>query len=293
VTHSDELPDFDLLWDFQNPAETRAKFEELLPHAEEAGNATYLLTLRSQIARTWGLQGKFDEAHAILDGIEERLEHADQPERPRLVRVRYLLERGRALNSSKRKEEALPLFEQAWDCARAIETHGLATDAAHMCALASPTPEKAMEWNLEAVRYAERTGDEKALRWLGALYNNIGWEFHEQKRFDEALDMHRKCLDWYADRAAGSRGHSIARWSVAKQLRMLGRLDEALEIQRELEKDRPDGFVHEELAEVLHAMGKADEARPYFKKAHEELSAIGWVAEDTVRIERLAKLAAE
>ena len=52
-----------------------------------------------------------------------------------------------------------------------------------------------------------------------------------------------------------------------------------------------DGFVQEELGEVLHAQGETDAARPHFARAHALLSEIPWVAEDTARLERLAELA--
>ena len=45
------------------------------------------------------------------------------------------------------------------------------------------------------------------------------------------------------------------------------------------------------MAECLAALGRADEARPYFKKAFEHLSKISWLAEsEPKRIERLKKL---
>src|SRR5437762_3493884 len=105
---TESLPDFDKLWDYGNPAETERRFRELLPVAEGSGNLAYLLELKTQLARTLGLQRKFEEAHLILDKVEPLL----SPEMNR-VRVRYLLERGRAFNSSKHPDEARPLFLEA------------------------------------------------------------------------------------------------------------------------------------------------------------------------------------
>jgi tetratricopeptide (TPR) repeat protein len=214
------------------------------------------------------------------------------------VKVRYLLERGRALNSSKKPAEAMPLFEQAWDLAREIGEPGYAVDAAHMCAIATPKPEDKRAWNLKAIEYAEESGDKRALAWLGALYNNMGWDYHDEGAYEKALDMQRRCEKWHAERGEGSRGHLIARWSVAKQLRMLKRYDEAMKIQRDLEgiyekKGKGGQFVDEEIAEILYATGKAEEAKPYFKKAYEVLKDIRWVAEDKERIARLKKLAGD
>lgn len=67
----DEFPDFDRIWDSDKPAETEKRFRELLPRAEASGNASHLLQLKTQIARTHGLRGEFETAHAILDEVEK------------------------------------------------------------------------------------------------------------------------------------------------------------------------------------------------------------------------------
>jgi tetratricopeptide (TPR) repeat protein len=64
----------------------------------------------------------------------------------------------------------------------------------------------------------------------------------------------------------------MARWAVARCLRLLERYDEALTIQRALEAEQvaagaADGHVLAEIAENLAALGKMDEARPYFARA--------------------------
>jgi tetratricopeptide (TPR) repeat protein len=74
-------------------------------------------------------------------------------------------------------------------------------------------------------------------------------------------------------------------------MRAMGRVEEALDIQRELEAaDHLDGFTEEEIAECLHALGRAGEAQPHFKAAYEKLSQIDWVAEDEERLARLKLL---
>ena len=59
------LPDFDALWNFGDAPATEAAFTELLPMAREAGDPDYLAQLLSQIARTHGLQGRFESAHEL------------------------------------------------------------------------------------------------------------------------------------------------------------------------------------------------------------------------------------
>jgi len=57
-----------------------------------------------------------------------------------------------------------------------------------------------------------------------------------------------------ADRYGTAEQQHVARWSVARALRTLGRNDEALEIQRELAMARPDDrYVQAELAALTEA----------------------------------------
>src|SRR4249919_3318384 len=99
---SPQLPEFDSLWNYDDPAGTEAKFRELLPKAQAAGDSAYRAELLTQIARTQGLQQKFGEANATLDQADALI----QPEM-KTARVRSLLERGRGLNSSKEPEESI------------------------------------------------------------------------------------------------------------------------------------------------------------------------------------------
>jgi tetratricopeptide (TPR) repeat protein len=269
--------EFDKLWNYAEPAATERKFRDLLPSTRDTDARLQLLT---QIARALGLQRKFDEAHAILDGVEKELS-------PGLatVRARCLLERGRAFNSSKQPDRARPLFLEAWDLGRAAKLDDYAVDAAHMMAIVEP-PEKKLAWNEQAIKVAEASSEPRARGWLWALYNNVGWDYHAQGRFAESLALHEKARD-----SAKGEQQFISRWSIARQLRALGRVDEALAAQRKLasENDK-DGFVQEEQGECLLLLGREAEAKPCFRRAHAILKEIVWVAEDKARIERLARL---
>ena len=278
--------DFDLQWDYNNPAETEANFRSMLADPEDED---YRLELLTQIARCQGLQRQFEEADATLDEVEPALEG-----RQDRVYVRYLVERGRVLNSSGEKSRALPLFEEAATLAGQLGEDFFEVDALHMVAIAV-SAEKQMEWNLKAVAAAEKSEDERARNWLGSLYNNIGWTYHDQGKFDDALATFQKALVFRVEQ--GTRDNiMIARWCIARCLRSLGRLDEALQIQEELAASRelhnePDGFVQEELGEIFLAQGKGDEAAKHFASAHEQLSQDAWlVANEPKRLERLKEL---
>jgi tetratricopeptide (TPR) repeat protein len=284
-------PEFDSLWNFSDPAATEVAFRALLPELEAHPQAK--LQLQTQIARTLGLQRKFDEANALLDEIEAQLTDADTR-----THVRYLLERGRLLNSSGDPDAAVPLFTQAWDRARAAgDMDGLAVDAAHMVAIAAMSdPEVSMAWNLQAMALAESSDDPKANKWLGSLYNNIGWTHHGAGDFTAALAVFEKALAWRIEQESSQNSIWIAHWCIARTLRSLERTEEALAIQERLrdqraEAEKPGGYVFEELGECLLVLGRAEEAGPWFAQAHALLSQDGWlVANEPERLARLAEL---
>ena len=60
----------DNLWDFGDPAGSEARFREHLGHVHPDG--TDAGKLATQLARALGLQGRFAEANAVLDGIDRR-----------------------------------------------------------------------------------------------------------------------------------------------------------------------------------------------------------------------------
>jgi len=283
------LPDFDSLWDFNAPDSTEAAFRAMLPGARSSGDREYLAQLLTQIARAEGLQMKFDSAEKTLEEAETLL-----TDDMRVARVRLLLERGRVLNSSKQREKAAPLFERAWELARSADADGYAVDAAHMLGIVSPG-DSAIEWNRKAVETAERSKDPKARKWIGSLYNNLGWTYHERKEYATALEHFQKALA--ARNEQGKKAEIlIARWCVARALRSLGRLEEALAVQRSLlEEHRAagtrDGYVEEEIAECLLSLDRVEEAKPHFAAAFEMLSTDPWLARDEAeRLERLRRL---
>lgn len=282
------LPDFDKLWNYGDPAASEAAFRELLPRAEAAGDADYLAALRSQIARTHSLRRNFDEAHALLDQAEQT---ASAP----VARARCLMERGRCFNSAGEPTRAVPLFIEAHALACEGEEDYHAIDAAHMVAIAG-TPAEQLAWAGKALEHVERTECERARGWAGPLYNNLGWTYHDQEQYEQALACFQKGL---AVREAAGKQEPIfiARWTIGRVLRSLDRLEEALAHQRALLADREaagteSGYVHEELGECLLALDRGQEAAPHFVEAHRLLSQDSWlVNNEPKRIKRLQELA--
>lgn len=285
------LPDFNALWDYGDPAGTEAKFRDLLPMAEASMDRSYHAELLTQVARAQGLQMKFEAAHRTLDDVEAML--TDEMTIPC---IRYLLERGRVHNSANEQDKAKRLFLEAWELGLAHKEDYYALDAAHMMAIVEP-PEKQLEWARMAMEIAEKTTDQRARKWLGPLYNNTGWTYHDLGRYEEALEMFERSLA-YRQETGDEVGARIARWTIGRAYRSLGRIDEALELQRRLEREideqglETDGYVYEEIAECLLLLGRSEEARPYFRRAHTMLSQDPWLVEnEAARLQRLKELA--
>jgi len=277
----------DRAWDFARPADSEARFRAELATLPPGSSAS--LEASTQLARAQGLQREFTAAHATLDAVERAL-----PGQPERVAVRYLLERGRVFNSSRQPDKAVPLFQDALTRARAAGEDFLAIDAAHMLGIAAPA-ETRLKWNLEAIAMTERTSDARARRWLASSYNNMGWMYHERGEYASALAYFEKAVPAWEARG-DPRGVHIARWAVARAYRSLGRNDDALAIQRQLEAEgvaanAPDGYVYEELGELLLANGERAAAQTHFARAFELLGGNAtFRANEPERLARLRRL---
>ena len=282
-------------WDFQDAKASEARFKAM---ADSLTDGSALL-VRTQVARAQGLQMRYDDANATLDLVERDLSVASLKDGPLLhLRSRVLIERGRVLNSSGDPGKARPLFEQSFELADSAHVAGLAVDAAHMVAIAAfndSAHSDALAWNERALAMADSSSDPEARRWRASLLNNLAWTRHDMKEYDKALPLFEEALA--ARREDGSPGQvREAQWAVARCLRSLGRYKEALGQQQALEAEsakanEPDGFVYEEIGENLYALGRKDEARPWFAKAWTTLNEDPYIRyNETARLDRLKEL---
>lgn len=190
----------DQLWNFDDPAVSEARFRAAV--SEDRYDADERAELTTQLGRAIGLQGRYEEADALLDAID-----GDEP----TVAVRVLLERGRVLNSSGHAEMAVPLFEQAAELADHLGEEFLAVDALHMLAIADSA--HAEIWTRSALEYASTVHDERTKRWLVALHNNLGWTLHDAGRCTEAMVEFQLAEQW-AERVGTLRQQELAREAV-------------------------------------------------------------------------------
>ncbi len=253
-------------WEYDDPAASAARFRAAL----ETAQGDDRLELMTQLARTYSLRDQMDEAHRLLDEVEGQLDGTGAA-----AQVRYALERGRTLNSSGDAVRAAGLFQQAWGRADSAGLEGLAVDAAHMLAIALSGQPESRQWVQRGLALARPSTDPKAQALIPALLNNYAWDLHAAGQFDQALPVFEEALAAWSARSHPARVH-IARWSVARCLRSLGRLEDALAIQQNLEaSDPPDSFVLEEIAENLAALGQPERSGEYARRAQAQRAAEG------------------
>ena len=230
-------------WDFSDPAKSERCFRELLV----IGNLDREdeLELWAQIARTYSLRQDCDTCHSILDSHwNEAISAGGRP------KASFELERGRAFRTGKQLQEALEFFQSASEC----DVEDLRIDALHMLAIDSD-PQTSHRIHIQALTLARNSQSPWAQRWQGTLLNNMGWSHFGAEQFDEALQCF---LEAQAQREIQGKTDQInvAKWCVARCLRALGRLEEALNIQLALKQMGGDEFVDEELAELKKLMNE-------------------------------------
>ena len=140
-------------------------------------------------------------------------------------------------------------------------------------------PQEALHWQVAAaevarpgypanrLKLAKASTQPEARRWEAALRNNRGVALNQLKRHDEALAELRIALQLTEADGTDTRIR-VAHWMVANTLRLMGRLDEARDIQLRLEREwdadkQPDPYVFEELAAIYKAQGNAERAAHY------------------------------
>lgn len=285
------LPQINSLWNYSEPQTSQLRFEHLIQKTNCQREQAYCLEALTQVARAQGLQAKFQAAHENLDRVRDQ-DFAGS----KRVEVRYLLERGRLLNSAGQASLSVPLFKSAMKQAQDNDLDYFAVDAAHMLGIAAPPREQEF-WTRRAIEMAERSSDRKTQNWRGSLYNNLGWTHHDNQRYNEALDIFAKNIAWHQARGSQTRSKIIAKWAYARTLRSLARHEEALTRMHQLMRESnaaglaQDGYIYEEIAENLWALKRKAEARSYFAKAHALLSKDLWLSKnEPERVARLLQL---
>ncbi|MBL8065389.1 MAG: tetratricopeptide repeat protein [Chthonomonadaceae bacterium] len=262
------------LWNFQNVAESKARFESAMLGADNVDR----LILWTQIARCRGLRSEWAQAQEILENEVKPFVESD-PE----VAARYHLEFGRTLCSAAHKqdevqssdrEQARRHYLACFDICQANKLDYLAIDALHMMTCVDTDPNEQMAWNQKALDYMDSSDQVQAKIWEGSLTHNMGYALHLAERYDEAIAMFQRSLE-LRERAGKPIGVRIAKWMIARTLRVKGELNRAEEMQLGLEAEYDadgdkDQYVFQELDAIYRAKGdytRADHYRLLFDKA--------------------------
>lgn len=261
------------LWNYDDPAASEVRFRELIRSASVDDAAI----LETQIARTFGLRRRFDDARTLLSSLEPRLSTLS-PE----AQVRYHLEYGRSLISPvHKKSEKTPeaqaaarsAYLTAYEIARESKLDYLAIDALHMLPFVDTDNESTMKWTKLALDTTIQSTQPESRRWESLLRHNYGYYLHTQGRLEEALAVFQANVP-VTEKGGNATKIRIAHWMVTWTLRSLGRQDEALLIQLRLEQENArdstrDQYVFEELAHLYKAAGDATKAKHY-AELHEQ-----------------------
>jgi tetratricopeptide (TPR) repeat protein len=244
-------------WDFGDLDGTERRFRELLEREPSSRGRAEVLT---QLARVEGLRGRFEMGEHLVREAEA-LAGSDA-----VVRSRIDLERGRLRRSAGDPEGSAPLFRSAFASAQAAGDDFIAVDAAHMVAVAATEREDRLKWAERGIALAQSSHDPAVRSWLGPLLNNLGWERYGAGEYEQALEIFRRALRERERDPEKPAELEIARYAVGKTLRALGRGAEAAMLLEQAvgwaqAAGEPDGWFHEELAEVYAALGRDPEAR--------------------------------
>jgi tetratricopeptide (TPR) repeat protein len=276
-------------WNFDDLDATEERFRESLANEASETRRAELLT---QLARVEGLRGRFEEARELLDEAE-RIGGASE-----VVRARVLLERGRVQRSGGAPESSFPLFHEAFAVAVTAGACFVAVDSAHMAALAAGDRDGFVAWTGRGIELAEASEDPQVRYWLGPLLNNLGWHYYDGAEYGLALAAFRRALSARERDQSQPQAREVARYAVAKTLRALGRPEKAAPMLERAVRwaeacGEPDGWFHEELAEIYDALGRRDEAREQAERALPLLRRQDTAFEgDSARSRRLRLLAA-
>lgn len=220
-------------WDFSNPGATRTAFEELLPSLDDPHDRFDVI---AQIARTYSLSGENEKCHEVLKpDWDEALKLGGR------AAASFMIEAARAHrglgNIDQARKGFLNVAESGPD--------DLQVDAMHMLALIS-SGEEVEEWNQRAIQLAKSSKEEWAQRWIGSLYNNVGWSRFESGDIEDALEYFESALMARYEFGQNERVNE-AKWCIGHTLVALNRMKEATELHLDM------GGTSEDEAEVRKA----------------------------------------
>jgi len=285
-TFTERLDEADQMFRRGQYADAGVLFEEIANEAEALGDASAFVEAASMRARSYLIQDERETGRPWLDRAA-----AQATERDPLGWSRYIGVRGRFEWKDGDNPTATATFRAMFDYCEAHELWSRAIDAAHMVAITGD-PRERFEWSEKAIAMAE-SGE--LTKWLGPLWNNLGWNYVEAERYDEGREALEKAREHHY---MGERDlpKLIADYSVAHVIRLQGQTANAKAAMSDVfgwagrlnDEGIQDaiewmGFSRWELGEIALIEGETGEAIQLMSKALEELEQAGmpsWDAGD-------------
>ncbi len=276
-----EMVDLDTLF-VGDPASIEMRLKGILPTAASLSDKSYFVQILSRLATAQAVQKNFEGAFTSLDEAEKACIASDFAGWARLV-----LEKGRVFQQSENLKEAKRLFEEVFQFSREHQLDDYACDAAHMVAIVTKEVREKIRWNEIAIGLATSSNVKKANAWLGSLYNDLGSNYFEAKEYEKALQPFQRALE-LREAEGVAENIRVAKWQIARVMRCLDWLDEALIVLTALKGEQDSlvgqdemtillrGYIYMELAEVYAAKGDA-KAKEHAQIAFKDLSSIPWV----------------
>lgn len=263
-------------------------YEQAVNAAEEENYISDLVEALSQVARCYLALNKKEEGRIWLRKAEDKATENEPNGWSRYLSVRGRFEWKDGVSESG---EFLPEIKKATDTFKEMYTycfkHNLlsrAVDATNMISITGTADEK-IEWGLKGIKAAEEGGIEG---WLGPLWNNLGWNYNDLERYDEALEALKKAREYHY-----KKGDDLAKlkadWSVGQAYRKTGQFDSAYVLMQKVydwsekrykENPTPDnaewiGHSCRELGELALTGGDEKKALEHLTRAKENLSTAG------------------
>lgn len=273
---------------------------EAAEKADSEGNSSVLTEAYSQVARCYLKKEQKDAGRPWLEKAEKIASKDDS-----LGWSRYLSVRGRYewKDAAERAGEITPetdkasaTFKQMYDYCMEQGLNARAIDAANMISLTGRKSER-IEWAQKGIEAAEKGNLDS---WLAPLWNNLGWAYDDEGRYEESLQALEEARKYHY-KSGDELSMLIADWSVAHALRMTGQIPEAEKLLRKVQKlslirrsenNTPEncewvGFVHLELGEISLLKGFKSDALNFFKIAYRNLSDAGMKEWDPKKLEEV------
>lgn len=269
---------------------SREQYLKVVERAESEGDNSILTEARAQVARTYLKDNDKKNGREWLD----KAAGAADSSMP-LGWSRYLGVKGRFEWKEDDLKKAAGTFKEMYEYCSGHKLHERAVDAAHMIAIVGTTEEQ-IEWGKKGIAEAE-AGNISG--WLGPLWNNLGWTYEHEGRYDEALEAYRKAREYHW-MYGGEINKLAADWAVGHTLGLLGRCEEAgqwlrpaLAWAERISADEWIGWASKDLGECQASLGNIDDAKVLLGQAVEMLGKAGMADWDPDEFGKLKSRLAE